>query len=328
MLVAVVGCTSERGGERAETELSWDGLAYPVWSPDAYAGPEVFAGLGEIAALGADAVTLIPTWYVDDTSGSLPSRDPEQTPSDLSLEAAIIEAHRLGMGVVLKPHVDLHNDGDRAEIRPTDPDAWFGRYRELMVDYAVMAERTGVELMSVGTELAGTMDQPEQWVETIDAIEASYDGPLTYAANFDGYADVPFWDHLDFIGIDAYFELVSEPTANVDRLATAWTPILDELEQFAGEQDRPVLFTEAGYVSQKGTTVEPWNWEISRDRSDREQAAGYEALLGATADRAWLKGVQWWMWDDLADTGEDQSLDYTPHGKPAETVLRDAWRAA
>lgn len=340
LFAAAAGCSSERGTVRAESSLPvsaptppaggrpWDGLAYPVWEPDAYGGTEVFDGLADIAALGAGAVSLIPTWYVENTTTSLPSRDPEQTPSDSSLLAAIDEAHRLGLRVVLKPHIDLVDDGDRAEITPTDPGAWFARYRELMVAYATMAQRAGVEMLSVGTELAGTMDQRALWTSTINAIKAVYDGPLTYAANFDGYADVPFWGQLDVIGIDAYFELVDEPTTDVGQLVTAWEPVLDRLGKFAGEHDRPMLFTEAGYVSQVGTTVEPWNWEIGTDRSDEEQVAGYQALLEATADRPWLKGVQWWMWDDLTDAGEDQSLDYTPHGKPAEAVLRDVWSDA
>ena len=103
--------------------------------------------------------------------------------------------------------------------------------------------------------------------------------------------------------------------------------VLDELGAFASGLGKPVIFTEAGYASQVGSTTAPWNWEISEERSDAEQAAGYEALFTAIADRSWIDGVQWWMWDDLADTGEDQTLDYTPHGKAAERVLRAQWAA-
>lgn len=303
----------------------WDGVAYPVWEAEAYAGAEATTALGEIAATGASAVTIIPTWYVDDTSTSLPHRDPEQTASDASLRAAIVEAHRVGLRVILKPHVDVEDDTDRAEIVPVDPAAWFNRYRDLMVGYANLATETGVEMLSVGTELAGTMDRPAEWADVIGAIRSVYSGPLTYAANFDGYTDVPFWDRLDDIGVDAYFELSTEPTTDVDRLVTAWGPVLDELDAFAAGLGKPVIFTEAGYASQVGSTTQPWNWEISEERSDAEQAAGYEALFTAVADRSWIDGVQWWMWDDLADTGEDQALDYTPHGKAAERVLRSQW---
>lgn len=326
-LLVVGGCSSSDSGESPTDapRRRWDGIAYPVWSADAYSGDEVAAGLADIAGLGAGTVTIIPTWYVTDTTTSLPERDPEQTATDESVRAAIAEAHRLGLRVLLKPHVDLEDDGDRAEIMPADPAAWFARYREIMVGYAQLAEDTGVEMVSVGTELAGTMTAVDEWAAVIAAIRAHYSGPLTYAANFDSYTAVPFWGELDDVGVDAYFELAEEPTTDVDRLVAAWGPVLDEIGTFADGLGKPVIFTEAGYASQVGSTTEPWNWEISEERSDEEQAAGYEALLRAVADRDWFAGVQWWMWDDLADTGEDQTLDYTPHGKAAEQVLRDEW---
>jgi len=336
VLAALLGGCSTDGDARPDSTVrattpvvtggrEWDGIAEPVWERDAYGGAEVRTALGDIAGTGAAAVSIVPTWYVDDTSTSLPARDPEQTATDDSLRAAIAEAHRLGMNVLLKPHVDRHDDGDRAEIVPDDPAAWFGRYRDMMVGYARLAQETGVELLSVGTELAGTMDHQDEWFALVDAVRAVYSGRLTYAANFDSYADVPLWPRLDVIGVDAYFELVDTPTTDVDRLADAWSPVLDAMSSFAAERDKPVLFTEAGFVSQVGTTTEPWNWEVGGARSDEEQAAGYRALFRAIAGRPFVIGVQWWMWDDLADTGEDQSLDYTPHGKAAEDVLRAEW---
>lgn len=304
---------------------AWDGIAEPVWSADAYGGPEVTRALTDIAAIGARTVTLIPTWYVEDTTTSLPSRDPEQTTTDAALRSAIETAHRLGLAVLLKPHVDLPDDGDRAEIVPSDPAAWFSRYREMLVGYARLAADTGVERFSVGTELAGTMSAVGEWQTTIASVRAAYRGELTYAANYDSYRDVPFWSSLDVIGIDAYFELVDRPTTDVSTLVAAWTPILDGLGSFAARVGKPVAFTEAGYVSRRGTTTEPWNWELTGPRSDAEQDAGYRALLRSVADRPWFVGVQWWMWDDLSDTGEDQTVDYTPHGKAAGDTLRRAW---
>ena len=203
-------------------------IAYPVWEPDAYAGREVQRGIVDIAATGARAITIIPTWYQDDPTNGLPRPDAEQSPTDDSLRAAIDASHAAGLDVLLKPHVDLSDDTDRAEISPADPAAWFDAYEQMMVQYASIAADTGVEMLSVGTELAGTMPNETLWRRVIASIREVYDGPLTYAANFDVYADVPFWDALDLVGIDAYFELVDEPTTDVDRWSKRATdPRLD-----------------------------------------------------------------------------------------------------
>jgi len=309
----------------------WDGIAYPVWEPDAYGGPEVANGLSDIADLGAPSVTIIPTWYQADTAASAVGRDPEQTPTDESVRAAIRTARALGLEVMLKPHVDLPGDQDRADIAPTDPDAWFAAYTDMVVGYAELAEREDVGLFCVGTELAGTVADP-RWRAVVAAVRSAYRGELTYAANFDSYRAVPFWGDLDVIGIDAYFELATTPTDDVTALVAAWRPFVDDMTTFAAEAGADLMFTEAGYVSQVGTTTQPWNWLLGpggdrpAERSDREQAAAYVALTQVAAEMPSLRGVQWWMWDDLADSGEPQGTDYTPHGKGAERVLRIAWR--
>lgn len=61
--------------------------------------------------------------------------------------------------------------------------------------------------------------------------------------------------------------------------------------------------------------------------ASRRSSAAYQALLTAFDGRSWWAGVCWWMWDDWPDTGETaRKLAYTPHGKPAEKVLRRWWR--
>jgi hypothetical protein len=105
------------------------------------------------------------------------------------------------------------------------------------------------------------------WRRTIDAVRVVYDGPLTYAANFDQYHDVGFWPALDMIGINAYFPLRSpaDPAENreqlYDTLERGWSAILSDLDAFRRDReipDAPVLFTEIGYVRRSDTTLAPW----------------------------------------------------------------------
>ena len=318
---------SGTSGSTATATAKQGGITHPSWWNDEYLSSASDRMLGEIASTGAGWVVIVPTWYQATRRGSVIAADPQKSASDAAVRHAINVAHELGLKVLLKPHVDLQNDSDwRGNIRPDDPDAWFASYRSFIGHFADMATSLGVEELSVGTELVGVSGQTSRWRSVIGDVRSRYDGPLTYAANFDEYASIQFWDALDLIGVDAYFELSSVPTADVGALGAAWQPIERDLAAFSARWSRPILFTEAGYTSQVGTATEPWNWLISEVPAPAEQAAGYEALFRTFWDEPWFAGVHWWMWDDFEGGDEDQALDYTPRGKPAEGVLR-SWFA-
>jgi hypothetical protein len=303
------------------------GMTQPAWYEDEYELPAARRAFGEIAATGVRWVVLTPTWYQRDRRRDVPRFDTDKTVRDEGVRAAVAAARAAGLRVVLKPHVDLDDDADRAGIEPADPDRWFTAYEGLVRHYADLATELGIDELVVGTELAGTSADDARWRRVIALARDRYAGPLTYAANFDEYPRVGFWDALDAIGIDAYFPLATAPTTDVDALVRAWGPIADDLAATARRTGKPVLFTEAGYASQRGTAVNPYDWEVSRVASPAEQEAAYRALFTALWDEPWFLGVYWWMWDDLPGRTEDpQELDYTPHGKPAEAVLRE-WAA-
>ncbi|KUJ67718.1 hypothetical protein ACZ90_26010 [Streptomyces albus subsp. albus] len=302
------------------------GITLPAWNTDDYDRPEAPRYLRQIADTGARWVVFTPTWYQDGTRRST-MHTTEETASDRSLRRIIGLAHTTGLKVLLKPHVDLVDGGDRAEIRPDDRDAWFGAYRRFITHYAELAEESGVERFAVGTELAGTSGDRERWRRVIGAVRETYRGPLTYAANYDEYARIRFWSSLDLIGIDAYWPLTESATTDPARLAAGWRKVVGELAAFSQRQHRRILFTEAGYVSQRGSTTAPYSWTVSKRAADEEQSAAYQALLTAFDKQPWWAGVCWWMWDDWPDSGETPArLAYTPHGKPAEQVLRRWWR--
>jgi hypothetical protein len=305
------------------------GITHPAWGDDEYSLAASDRAYGEIIATGATWVVLVPTWYQPDRQANELAPDADNSVSDAGVLHAIHLAHQTGLKVMLKPHVDLPDDADRADIQPADPDRWFRSYSRFIVHYADLAAQAQVDQLSVGTELRGTSGQTDRWRTVISAVRAHYRGPLVYAANYDEYDGIQFWDAVDFIGIDAYWPLASRPTTDVDALRAAWSPIADRLASFSARWGRPVLFTEAGYTSQVGTTTAPYDWLLSHHRSDAEQAAAYRALLQTFWPLPWFAGVHWWMWDDIPGRShDDQSLDYTPHGKAAEAVLRELWSSS
>ncbi|MFF6777041.1 hypothetical protein ACFY8W_26305 [Streptomyces sp. NPDC012637] len=330
LLLAAVPSGSSTDAVPGPVQERQHGFALPTYSADGYDDARVLDDrLRHLADVGAGWVQITPTWFQSSADAHEVTRAPAgavwQTPDDAGVRNVIALAHAHGLKVLLKPHVDLPDAESRSSIRPRDHAAWFASYTDFITHYARLAAGSGAEQFAVGTELEGVSGDRDEWLDVIRAVRAHYPGPLLYAANYDEYPRVAFWDALDLIGVDAYWPVSSRPTRDVGALERAWRPIREELAAFAAERGRRILFTEAGYVSQRGSTTAPYSWTISTTPDQAEQAAGYEALLSSFRDEPWWAGVFWWVWDVTPHGSPDDELDYTPRGKAAEEVVRRWW---
>ncbi len=163
------------------------------------------------------------------------------------------------------------------------------------------------------------------WRDLIEATRREFSGPVSYAANFDQYQFVPFWDALDLICINAYFPLRRHllPDRDEERLLdvlrAGWSGHLRAIDRFRVEEaveDRPVLFTEIGYVHRQNSTIEPWAangfsvlptedgttlvaWE-EQPKDLQERALAMRALFEANqaleveSERELLTGLLYW----------------------------------
>jgi len=306
-------------------DLDQEGLAAPIWDDHDYGEPTFAASLGDIAATGAEWVTLVPTWYQSDPeSSALFAERPGRTSTDEALVVAIDGAQALGLQVMLKPHLDLVDGGYRGMIEPASVEEWFDSYREVLLGYARLAQMHDVAQLVVGTELAGVSGETERWRDLIADVRQEFSGVVTYAANHDEFISVEFWDDLDLIGVDAYFPLADQPTTDGDQLITAWGPIVDELGRIAAEFDLRIVFTEIGYPSQEGAVVEPFNPFASTVPSNAEQEVALESMLSAVDGQPWFAGFHWWMWL-TGESPEERALGYMPQGKPVEAILERRW---
>jgi hypothetical protein len=217
------------------------------------------------------------------------------------------------MTVSLNPFVEIDNpDGIghrwRGTLRPESPAqaAFFADYGRYVAEMAALAQAGRADRLYVGSELRGLATDPgalPRWRQVIARARAGFGGRLSYAANHDSYARVPFWDRLDEIGIDAYFRLVPRAEAegagrpSAARLEAAWRQVLAKVEAFSRATRRPVVFSEWGCVPRDGTTASPSCWNPSETPDPAEQEAACAALLAAARDQGnWLVGVQLWHW--------------------------------
>lgn len=288
------------------------------------------------ADAGADWISVAPGWYQATHASNRIRPDPSRTPPDDDVRRLIDRAHATGLRVMLKPFVDSHDGVWRGDIRPADPSAWFADYAAMTHRYANLAEEAGADLLCLGADLGFAETSPAaDWHTLITDVRRRFSGPLTYAASHaptggaGGYAAVPFWDDLDFIGVNAYFPLADRQISHA-QLADAWNVWLEEIEGWRQDRklDRPVIFTELGYRSAATAAAQPRAADsVKPHEVDPDlQANLYTAFFGLPYRRELLQGVFWWHWDPDATNAENTA--FPPNGKPAEAVLRRAYTAA
>ncbi len=293
--------------------------------------------IDEIAALGCGAVELVTPIYQTHGGTTDLVRDPSRCPTDAQLEAIIKHAKAKGLAVHLMPIVLYAEPRDnewRGKLMPDDWDAWWSNYTTHMLRFARLAQRSGVDMFSVGSELLSTEDQTERWHTLIGKVRATYRGRLLYSTNWDHYHEPAFWDRLDLVGINGYWRLTDDAAAASDAdLVKRWREIRKQVMAFAGKKGKPVVFTEIGYPSLPWGLKDPWNYvaEGGTEATPDVQRRGYEAFLECWADqltgqppsgaRTHLKGVFFYEWDIHHPPGPGNT-GYGVKGKPTYELLK------
>ncbi len=199
---------------------------------------------------------------------------------------------------------------------------WEDGYLDYISHFAKIADSTHVELFCIGTELGNAIKQrPLFWSRLIDSVKKIYHGQITYAANWDDYSSVPFWKQLNFIGIDAYFPLVKETTPTIEGLSEAWNNYLPDLEKISALNKCRILFTEYGYRNVNACSAEPWK-EDGSSVNNAAQANAYEAFYESFSNKKWFAGGFVWKWYGENNFSENDKIDFSPQGKPAEEIIR------
>jgi hypothetical protein len=300
--------------------------------------PAAQDALDDIAATNANAVSLVPRLFTQNRTSNDVLADPAKTESMDHLAAAIADAHAHGLSVLLKPLVTSFDGTNQQSLAPSDVAAFFASYQAQIVEYARLAQATGVEQLSIGNEMSSLSGSEYRayWLEIINAVRDVYDGEITYAAATDEAINVSFWEAVDVIGINAYPPLTTEFDPTVAEMTAAWHNVsandywaavmnqqspVDFFHSLSVQYDRPVLFTEAGYRSLDGTNIRPGGWTVTSAQDVQEQRDAYEAFFNVwSAEGSWFQGAHIWNWDPsnvYAPTG------YSPMDKPAEPLITE-----
>jgi len=238
-------------------------------------------------------------------------------------------AKKLGLKVMMKPHIWVMGQGWAGEYdlqNETDWIAWEAAYSKYILRFARISDSLDVEMICIGTEYKNVVKKrPQYWIGLIDEIRTFYDGKITYAANWDNYENVTFWNKLDYIGIDAYFPICDSETPTVDELTEKWQPVLQKLQTFQSKNKKPILFTEFGYRSMDHSAAGHWEMDNKNAAINLEaQKNATQAIFNAFWNQEWFAGGFLWKWhaNHTQNGGMDNS-HYTPQNKPVQSVIQE-----
>jgi hypothetical protein len=287
--------------------------------------------LERLSGLGIDAVAIVPYAFMRDPLEIAPLSVPERPGSETDEEVtqAIATAKAKGMTVLLKPQIWIRRSwpGEIETKTPEDEERFFDEYGRWIRHYALMAERHGVEILAIGTELSKmTLGRKARWEALVEDVRSVYRGKLVYAANWGAEVEhVEFWPLLDYVGVDFYYPLSSEDAPEDGELRREFESALDEIQAVSRRHGKPVLLTEIGYASTKSPWKSPHASDRQRELAPEDQARAYRIAFEALADETdWIRGTYWWKWPTDLARGGPSDRGFTPNGKPAEDVVR-AW---
>ena len=242
--------------------------------------------------------------------------------SDEGLAETARRARMRGIRTMLKPHIWIRGRsdgkwcGDIDFSTEAEWDGWWASYRRMILHNAQMAQRSGMEALCIGTDLRSTvLKRPGEWRRLIADVRKDYGGELTYSANWNReFEEVPFWEALDYIGIQAYFPLVESTDVTPASLKAAWAPYVKRIEALQQPVGKSVLFTEVGYQSTVDAAVDPWAWRSIEPLDFELQAACYEAMFQAFWNRPWFAGanIRKWFPEGRRPSGGRRERGFTP----------------
>ncbi|RJR28013.1 hypothetical protein C4561_00720 [candidate division WWE3 bacterium] len=296
---------------------------------------EVDVTLSELNSIGVNFVTITPGWITDSRTSSNVDRK-SRTPSDSLMVYTINKAHSLGMGIMIKPHLDIKGGSWRANLNPSDKNRFFQNYSNMILHYANMAQQNNIEMLSIGAELItltqNTANLP-YWTSLIDNVRNVYSGKLTYSANADSGSynetNLPFGNRLDLIGMSMYRPLSSTTNPTVSSMISRWesldqTYVTPAVQRFG----KPVIFTEIGYRSVDGASTRPWDYGYNANVDMQEQSDLYTAFFEYWKDKSYFAGVHFWEWEVDPNSGGPNDKNYTIENKTAENTVKNYFATA
>lgn len=297
-----------------------------------------------IKVSNADWIALIPEAILDRTTLKL-KEDSTNHWWGQTIEAnvqGIKLAKEAGFKVFLKPHIVLgkipEKDNNKKSVKDKTKGAeWRGdfaatneadwqiiekSYETYIIKLATVAADLEVDMFSVGTELRlFATKRPAFWRKLIQKVRNIYSGPLTYSANWDEYQKIPFWQLLDYIGVDTYFPVNRMETPDLKKTLKNWQSIQKQMKKLSKREDKKILLTEFGYRNVAYAGKRPWTHNKGPAIvNNQAQVNLYKAFFQTFWKEKWVAGGFAWKW--FYEPQEANNTSFSIRGKPALSVVQ------
>jgi|TARA_B110000483_G_scaffold216696_1_gene268480 hypothetical protein len=280
--------------------------------------------------IGTNWVCLMPYGFINETDATITFDIDNMWWGEQSdgLIKGIVKAKALGLKVMVKPMLWMRNGSYTGELQLLTFAKWTvfeEEYNNFATHFAEIADSLNVEIFCIGTELKSFCQfKPNYFNGLVDTLNKNTALKLTYAANWDNYQNIPFWNKLDFIGVDAYFPLLPNAILEKEAVKRSWVKTKFELKDFAEKNKKQILFTEYGYTSTMQCVKQPWNDKLSKTVNDSNQEIAIGALIETFYPQPWFVGGFLWKWyDGKTNLPKGIATDYTPQGKSAKKAIKN-----
>jgi len=131
--------------------------------------------------------------------------------------------------------------------------------------------------------------------------------------------------------VNAFYPLADKDGAPFEQLLEGGKRVQARVRDLAEVWQKPVLFTEIGYTTRRDPAIRPWEWPdaMKEVRVDEvAQADAYRALIAPLLEEPRFMGLfVWRVYADPDDVSQEAEWGFSPRGKLAELVVRDAFAA-
>ena len=210
----------------------------------------------------------------------------------------------------------------------------------------VLGTTAGTVAFSLGDTLNTMFAQDAaRWRALATAVRSEFNsGCLTAFADGKDISSISWWGAVDLIGHAGFWPLGSKvynigDAPTVDALVAGWTSALSLLSSVSAAQGGKRILVTAGAQSRPNCHINPWGtgspgaddgnyqgdpsaWPLSYDVAC--QAAWYGATIESFSSAPWLSALLLHRWDADSTAGGTSNNGWTPHGKPAEALVRNA----
>ncbi len=306
------------------------------WPGRGYGSAKSEELLDELQRMGTTWISVTPfgrIWSLESTEIQMDFEVPYPE-NRAAVVRMIQQAKARGMSVMLIPHLWVETGGWRGDIDPGSSEGWKAyqaAYRAFVLSWAEVAAEAGADGFSIGVECKSWSGRfHDVWASLIGEVRQRFFGILTYSANWDEVEFVAFWDLLDLVGVNAFYPLSDRPDATYEDYLAGARRARDGISSVAERLEMPVLFVEIGYTTRKDAAVEPWLWPDDMSGvviDEHEQARALSALFEVFLPEPWFSGFFLWRYyADLDDISQEHIWGFSPHGKLAESLLREVFK--